>query len=193
MTYKKLLIIFIAGLLLVGAGVGVCIWEFGNYAYKGVKEFIVDEELLTTDRHRFTLETKNGADENDIMLTGNHQIENAKLELIADESLRSNEMIVEVTYDKNQWQTDVYSTYMTTAEYTYEDDAYIIDPPEDGSDLIYTNEICVVMYHKNGWALHNYRVILDDLRNRRLYDYDTPMNHSITIYANEDTLSRIKY
>ncbi|MBR2742300.1 MAG: hypothetical protein IKD89_01785 [Clostridia bacterium] len=117
MTYKKLLIIFIIGIILVGAGAGVSVAEFGSYRNMGEKTIPSSEEDIRTESF-------------DIVLSGSPEDRRVTLELnpydqrlnavvpvfTEDESLTDGLIRIETKYNGRYYYMDVEHSRILTVD-----------------------------------------------------------------------------
>lgn len=208
MTYKKLLVIFIIGILFVGIGAGVCVMEFGSYKYMGVKTIEGGAEHETTDSFDIELKGKN----NDVVLTCEGNIRpvskfDENITLVEDNSLPDNKIRVDVTYDGLYCNASVYNSYdfdfgdlplkydSETGEPFYYDEntgKYYSDD-EMADILLFKNEICINIYSRTASPFDYMKPAMEDLKHKEIYNYNTRTNVKIKVYGSADTLSRIKY
>lgn len=210
MTYKKLLIIFIIGILFVGIGAGVCVMEFGSYKYMGEKEVKTDTRYETTDSFNVELEGKDG--KNEVLLEYGLNMpyvsqKDGNLELIVDNRLPENRIRIEITYDSRYFNASVSHSYISSFDglplkYNSERDDYYYYDEETGKyyseeeieeTAYYYYEIYMELYRSRNSLLNYMELALDDLKNKEIYDYNAVSNVKVKVYAAADTLSHISY
>lgn len=162
--FKKMFIIFISGLLITGIGVGLSITEVVNTKY-------IDNEPKTDLKH--TNKTYE-YDINDNLLLGtygNHIIEDysfnrLKIKYEIDNNI-TNKLVVDVSY------YDEFST-ININEYTQNNYKFI----DFNNRINQSNKII--------------NIILNNLKNKEIYNYNSLYTTYITIKTNEENLNKLK-
>lgn len=94
-------------------------------------------------------------------------------EYIVDKSLEDNKVIINVSY------------YDELENVTYDRDIY--DNMEQEFISFYTYG---VNEYNNGWKIYN--LVIDNLKDNKIYNYDLLYGYEITVYANEETMKLLK-
>ena len=128
MTYKKLLVMFIIGILLVGIGAGVTVVEYGSYKYMGKKTAAQSAGDYDTETYEISLPRDTG--NRNIRLTldlyGQPQspdaLSDGTFTLVEDDSVPDNMMRIDVSCDEQYFQSGT-----TTESYLWHDGERIYD------------------------------------------------------------------
>ncbi|MBQ3378900.1 MAG: hypothetical protein IJG50_03435 [Clostridia bacterium] len=99
MTYKKLLVMFIIGILLVGIGAGVTVIEFGSYVYKGAKTIEESGASVNTERYEISLPKSAGIRSIRIMpeIYDPGAQNEAAFSFVEDDKIQNDLLIVEIS------------------------------------------------------------------------------------------------
>ncbi len=157
MSYRNVLVsLLICGTILMGIGSGIAFAEYSSFSYSGHSNIIEDE---TTEEYTVNIEKYIQEDSDEIYFTCFYLND---VEVMSDENVKDNEMVVDVKYSKAFGKPFI-------------DDNEIHNYYGSGGGL---NVIDIGFVHDRSYSdlelMMKYKdLILSDIKNRVISDYDT--------------------
>lgn len=178
MTYKKLLIGLLVGLLLIGLGSGVAFWEFSSFEYMGDKQFVSKTQDIAKETIARTLEDFDETKSININVSS-YYIDPENIQVVGDENLKQNQVCFDATYNRNLNQFVVYNSRRGY----YPEQSESMERQYDTYFDVYVRE--------KSKFLKNMEQVLNDLKERRLYSYQIEKMQQLVIRVSPQMVGRV--
>lgn len=163
----------VAGLVLMGVGAAVCVCEVNSFQYMGNKYENTMEPVVTRT---------------DVQLPDNlakiYYGEWENLEIVPDSTLQGNNAVLETTYTSNheiEIGIKINDNRYLRNDYTGDYSKYTVNELEIDRTDHYDSELN---------DFNEFKSILNDIKNRTIYDYNSVENVSITLRVSEEAYER---
>ena len=155
---KKLIATFIIGIILIGIGLVITLFEFSAVTYGGIKTYPTAGDM-TTETYTEAI------NEQVAMIDVDADSDEWETSVVTDESVKENQIIFEVTYP-----SDAYLGYwFSISETIYDDDenGYNLGNAQNSAFLV--ADASFDLSERNGLA--ETKLMMEDLKERKYYDY----------------------
>lgn len=194
-VHIALLGIFAAGVLLGGIGTGVAFGEYSAFDYGG--KVLLDEDKLVTKQLEYTFDPQ---EQNDILLSYCYWGDSEKDTLVVeDESVPVGVVRYDVTYNPERmnmrlifWETDKDEEEIAGEDVAEgEEDEAEAGEPEGRARTTVLELRCNTIEDDMAVFMKNKDHILEDLKNRRIAEYEVPYITDVSVHVNPETLPYI--
>ena len=175
---KKLIATFIIGIILIGIGLVITLFELSAVTYGGIKTYPTAGDM-TTETYTEII------NEQVAMIDVDAYINEWQTSVVADESIKENQIIFEVSYP-----SDAYLGYwFSISETIYDDDenGYNLGNGQNSAFLV--ADASFDLSERNGLA--ETKRMIEDLKERKYYDYVSA--GTLTIKVHPDNVDKIMY
>lgn len=162
-----------AGLVLMGVGTAVCVWEFSGFQYMGNKYENTMEPVVT----RTNIKLPDN-------LAKIYYFERENFEIVSDNTLQGNNAILETNYISN---------HEIKIDIRINDNMYLRNDYTDNYSKYTVNELeidRIDYYDSELQDFNEFTSILNDIKNKTIYDYNTVEDVSITLRVSEEAYER---
>lgn len=176
---KKLIALFLVGLLFMGLGGGIAFVEFSSFHFVGEKQ--LEQEAMQTETFVRRIESENRP----LIINYYHSDfhGNKKINIVADDSLDDETIVFDVTYHPGV--ASIHINYHYGGEEEYYDD-------HDERKARIVDEYYIGVDHHVGSFFRYMETFLQDMKNKELYEYQIQDSGDLTVRVSPKNISRVQ-